>query len=107
MFKKPFSFNGRIRRLEYGISVIIFFIANLIIFITRITLDNRGIVDDSILVEYISSIPCLWFIIAQGAKRCHDLNLNGWWQFFPFQFLWMIFKDGFGGQNDYGENPKH
>ncbi|MBB5438534.1 uncharacterized membrane protein YhaH (DUF805 family) [Pedobacter sp. AK017] len=24
-----------------------------------------------------------WFILAQGTKRCHDRDSNGWWQFIP------------------------
>ena len=31
MFKRPFSFHGRIRRLEYGISIIVFWILSVFI----------------------------------------------------------------------------
>ena len=84
MFKKPFSFNGRIGRTEYGLSFLIY----LILAIMFSTLeDSSGIM----LIFYI---PMLWFFYAQGAKRCHDLDNSGWFQIIPFYFLWMLFAPG-------------
>lgn len=51
-------------------------------------------------------IVALWFYIAQGFKRCHNRGNNGFYQFAPFYFLWMIFADGDPYENDYGTNPK-
>jgi uncharacterized membrane protein YhaH (DUF805 family) len=51
-------------------------------------------------------IPLAWFMLAQGAKRCHDRGNSGWWQIIPFYGLWMLFADGEIGDNEYGENPK-
>ncbi|WP_449437398.1 DUF805 domain-containing protein [Pedobacter steynii] len=48
----------------------------------------------------------VWFMLAQGAKRCHDRNNNGWWQFIPFYGFWMLFVPGDVGDNKYGPNPK-
>jgi hypothetical protein len=54
----------------------------------------------------IAFVPMLWFIRAEGAKRCHDVGNNGWWQIIPFYIFWLLFQDGNPGENEYGENPK-
>ena len=95
MFKNPFSFNGRIRRLEYGISLIIYFTGFVII-------DSN---QDNKFIGFVI-IPLFWFLLSQGTKRCHDRNHSGWYQIIPFYFLWMIFDEGTTGSNDYGANPK-
>jgi uncharacterized membrane protein YhaH (DUF805 family) len=100
MFSNSFSFEGRIRRTEYGISFIIY----LIIF-TIVNLIIESNVEASIII--LVYIPLLWFLWAQGAKRCHDMGNSGWYQIIPFYVLWMIFADGEKGLiNKYGRNPK-
>jgi uncharacterized membrane protein YhaH (DUF805 family) len=108
MFKKPFSFEGRIRRLEYGLSAlfgtILFYVLAGIIGLGAVA---AGASEDTIIIPMlIIYIPFLWFMWAQGAKRCHDLGNSGWFQLIPFYSLWMLFKDGEYGENNYGVNPK-
>ena len=96
MFQAPFSFKGRIRRLEFGITFIIISIWNMIIRI--------GYYEEWML---FFTIPLMWFQWAQGAKRCHDRNCSGWWQLVPFYALWMLFAEGTRGPNEYGPDPKN
>tara|TARA_B110000967_G_scaffold149617_1_gene153411 strand:+ start:96 stop:752 length:657 start_codon:yes stop_codon:yes gene_type:complete len=96
MFRNPFSFKGRIRRMEYGLSFIIFYISNNIL--TALSVEEPAVA--------ILFIPSLWFTWAQGAKRCHDRGNSGWYQLIPFYGLWMLFGDGDIGENEYGSNPK-
>ncbi len=98
MFLNPFSFEGRIRRTEYGISLIIF---GFVVIFVDLLVQSRGF-----KIVGLANIPIYWFIWAQGAKRCHDLGDNGWWQIIPFYALWMIFQNGQSGTNEYGGNPK-
>jgi uncharacterized membrane protein YhaH (DUF805 family) len=98
MFSNPFSFNGRIRRTEYGISAIMF--AFVVLFLNKLV--ESGEVP-SVGLLYI---PMYWFLWAQGAKRCHDLGNNGWWQIIPFYPLWLIFQNGRKDINEYGRTPK-
>lgn len=109
MFKHPFSFNGRIRRLEYGLSVIIMYAYLIgVSFLVDFPLmeDNVQPSETSGILFLLALIPAYWFAFAQGAKRCHDRDNSGFFQLIPFYGLWMLFADGFPGQNQYGPNPK-
>ena len=99
MFKNPFSFNGRIRRLEFGISYLMYLIIYLAV--AFMVQDNPDI---SYL--FLIFIPLIWFVLAQGVKRCHDRDNSGWYVLIPFYIFWLVFADGFPGKNQYGLNPK-
>ena len=100
MFKKPFSFEGRIRRTEYGLSYLIYMSGFVLISLA-------GEISQLLLLPVgLLIIPMVWFLWAQGAKRCHDRDNSGWFQIIPFYFLWMLFADGDFGSNQYGPNPK-
>ena len=96
MFKHSFLFEGRIRRLEYILSEIIFCIASCIL---------EEFMKDGI-IPILLFIPMFWFILAQGTKRCHDLGNSGWFQLIPFYIFWMLFAKSNCGDNKYGANPK-
>jgi len=98
MFKNPFSFEGRIRRTEYGLSVIIYAVFETII--SRLGSETGG------GIILILLIPVIWLLLAQATKRCHDVGNSGWWQLIPLYGLWLVFQDGDHGPNQYGENPK-
>ena len=108
MFKNPFSFNGRIRRLEYGLSIVIYFfyavIAMIIMMFSGLMTEDGG--NKEMLIFYLICSPAIYFILAQGAKRCHDRNNPGWYLLVPLYGFWMLFADGDIVPNDYGENPK-
>lgn len=105
MFKNPFSFDGRIRRLEYGLSNVVYLLCLFVIAIVTELLgaEGSGLASFFALVIYI---PLFWFLLAQGAKRCHDRGNPGIWQIIPFYGFWMLFADGDIGDNEYGEDPK-
>jgi uncharacterized membrane protein YhaH (DUF805 family) len=115
MFKAPFSFEGRIRRTEYGLSIIIQAIALTFVqlFVVAMIVGSSSSYsspDNSnglALLFFIFWIPSLWFLWAQGAKRCHDVGNSGWWQLIPLYGLWLIFEEGQAGQNKYGDDPKN
>ena len=106
MFSAPFSFNGRIRRLEYGLSLLIYYSLSYVI---GFFLGYIGVTDGEtygLEILYISIIPLFIWLMMQGAKRCHDRGNSGWFQIIPFYGLWMLFADGEIGDNQYGSNPK-
>ena len=107
MFKSPFSSDGRIRRTEYGLSLLIYFILVSIAMYTKFVFDSQGV--ETKMTKYFFPVFYLgtsFFLIQQGCKRCHDLANAGWYQIIPFYFILMIFTEGKYGENKYGENPK-
>ncbi len=104
MFNKPFSFSGRIRRLEYGISFIIYFIWYVNI---QVMMLPYNITTGTSIFVLISFIPMVWFFWAQNCKRCHDRGNSGWYQLIPFYMFVLLFGDGDNGKNEYGDNPKN
>ena len=96
MFKKPFSFDGRIRRTEFGISFIICYIAHICLV---------GLMD---LNGYIFCIPFFFFFFAQAAKRSHDMDKSGWFTLIPlYNPFFLLFIEGTIGANKYGKDPKY
>ena len=103
LFKCPFSFKGRIRRLEYWYSIIGINAAYIIIQIYSAIQEQciEAFVFDIVLLTFYG-----WFSYAQGCKRCHDIGLSGWYQIIPLFFIVLLFKDSDFDTNKYGENPK-
>jgi uncharacterized membrane protein YhaH (DUF805 family) len=99
MFVHPFSIKGRIRRKEYVLSVVIEYVYIRLLFL----LFGGGHLST---FTFMLSIPGIWFIVAQGTKRCHDINVSGWIQVIPFYPIILIFSRGDVGANKYGDSPK-
>lgn len=109
MFKAPFSFNGRIRRLEYGLSYLIFclYLSIGLILVQLLRGSDQFNNPDRIqIIFFVMIIFGYWFLFAQGARRCHDRGNSGWYQLIPFYVFFMLFADGIPGPNKYGPNPK-
>jgi len=102
MFQKTFSFNGRIRRIEYGLSCLMYFVGLGCVSLITTSVESTLVLS----IKAVLVIPLCWYILAQGAKRCHDRSNSGWWQLIPFYVLWMLFADSQAGENGYGPNPK-
>ena len=121
MFKAPFSFDGRIRRIEYFLSGIVggivTWIAMLLGVGTFIFGASSGSAGGSVfglLIGLAALVASVWFSLAQGVKRLHDLNKSGWLillMFIPIVNaifgLYMLFADGTVGPNQYGADPKN
>jgi uncharacterized membrane protein YhaH (DUF805 family) len=98
MFAAPFSFDGRIRRLEYGFS----FIISAIVGVTSVLLyDTIGII-----LYWSIFIANYWFCLAQGCKRSHDAGMSGWCQLIPLFNVYLLFAGDDPGENEHGPNPK-
>ena len=104
MFKKPFSFNGRIRRTEYGITLVAYFLVAVTLQFTLLQPNPESGTGSPLYL--IIFLPIFWIMLAQGCKHCHDRGNSGWYQLIPFYGFWMLFADTNYGENEYGPNPK-
>ena len=114
MFKAPFSFDGRIRRIEYFLSGIVggivFSIAwalGIGTFILGAGMGSAGGSVFGLLIGLAALVASMWFSLAQGVKRLHDLDKSGWLILLMFVPIVMLFADGTVGPNQYGEDPKN
>jgi uncharacterized membrane protein YhaH (DUF805 family) len=97
MFKDILAFNGRIRRTEYGLINLMYFLCLLIV--TVISENGNDWANVLILLP-------LYLVIVAGIKRCHDRGNSGWWIIIPFYGFVLLFGDSDYGPNEYGDNPK-
>lgn len=102
MFQNVFSSAGRIRRTEFALSYVIYVGA---VFFT-ISLAVATKIDLFYLLTMLVWFVGVIFRVIQGAKRCHDIGVSGWFQFIPFFIIAMAFVDSNRGSNKYGDNPK-
>lgn len=113
LFSKIFTFKGRSSRKKY---VYKFFSIILVVIINEFVFDiyeNEVNFLSSLYVMISASLVILlclqYFPLA--VRRLHDFNVSGWWMlisFIPFGqliILWLIFKKGTPGANDYGQEP--
>jgi len=100
MFKAPFSFAGRIGRIEYLFSGVAF----LVMFAAGTGIMRAGGGADAIGVFIV--IPTIWFVLAQGCKRSHDAGWHGIIGMIPYVNLVLLFVGGDQGTNAYGPNPR-
>jgi uncharacterized membrane protein YhaH (DUF805 family) len=97
-----FSLSGRLPRLDYFISLLFAFVA----FILTILLSGSFHPKSNLqYIPVLLMLGIIFFVFVQGAKRCHDIGLSGWWQLIPFYFLYLLIKNGDFEPNKYGNRP--
>lgn len=99
--KKYADFNGRARRKEYWMFVLVYMVINIILAVL-------GMDIISIIVGLVLLIPT----ISIGTRRLHDTGRSGWWQLIYFVpliglivMIFFLVQDSHD-DNDYGVNPK-
>ena len=100
------NFDGRARRKEYWMFVLINFIISCVLGILAYVAN---------VFYYLSVIVSLALIIpsiAVGVRRLHDINKSGWMlllcliPFVNFYLIYLLFLEGDKGPNEYGADPK-
>lgn len=125
MFKAPFSFDGRIRRMEYVLSFLISSFVSGIVWMIAFASIGFGIIAGdpvsvgggsvfAVLIGIAAYVAIAWFGLAQGVKRLHDIDKSGWLILLClvpvvnfFWGLYILFADGTVGPNQFGDDPKN
>lgn len=97
---RPFSFKGRIGRVQLILSYVVGFVAW---FASFLLFDIEHSDDGVILLFLACTAVFFWFLYAQCAKRCHDLGKSGAWMFVPFWNVLLFFAEGEEQDNQYGQ----
>ena len=105
MFMTFPTWHGRIRRLEFGIVFIFYFVLYVIVRIVQDKASYEG--NDSMwwFWWFINAVLFLLFVI-QTIKRAHDMGDTGWYILIPFYILALLFVKGDKGINRFGSDPK-
>lgn len=101
-----FSAEGRIGRLRYlayvtGASLIQGFVIGIV----------TAVIGGPVLIAVVNAalyIAMIWFCIICGIKRCHDMDISGWWSvtvLIPIIALLWAFWPGSKGANRFGPPP--
>jgi len=99
--KKYADFNGRARRTQYWMFVLIYMVINIILAVLGMD-----------IISMIVGLALLVPSISIGTRRLHDTGRSGWWQLiYLVPLIGLIVMIVFLAQdshddNDYGVNPK-
>lgn len=99
-----FGFSGRINRAEYWFTMLVYFLACIVLagvgFVAGDTAIWRA-------VHFIAEIAGMVSGLAVALKRLHDLDKSPWWLLFfyvfPFVLIFIALAAGFAGSNGLGQ----
>ena len=101
------DFNGRARRREYWMYVLVYVILYCIVALVE------GFLGLSPFLTAILSLALLVPSLAVGVRRLHDVGKSGWWLLVvlvpilgSLYFLYLAVKDSQPDTNRWGTNPK-
>ena len=102
MFANLISFEGRIRRAKFAITLIVCYFVRSFLFII---FDELIILGN--LLSTITDVFLVLIFFSQSVKRLHDMDQTGWLAILPvYNPILLLFVDGTRGKNQYGEDPK-
>jgi uncharacterized membrane protein YhaH (DUF805 family) len=104
--KMLFSFDGRIGRGIYWLSIVPLFVAVQLIAIAPVLIvgfivgTESDEIPNSILIAIFAAqliwLAGQWPMLAVGSKRLHDRNKRGWWLLVWWVLPFLLFFGGFG-----------
>jgi uncharacterized membrane protein YhaH (DUF805 family) len=106
VLKNYFGFDGRARRMEYWMFILINLLVSIAIAVVEGMLGSPGV------VYGLYSLAVLIPTIAVGIRRLHDTGRSGWWLLLMIvplvNLVLLVFfcLDSEEGDNAWGPNPK-
>ena len=100
-------FEGRARRKEYWMFVLINLIVSIIIGQLDQLLGTYDPVSGTSYLGTIYNLAILLPSIAVGVRRMHDVGKSGWFLLIPIYNLILAVTEGEVGSNKYGPDPKN
>jgi len=99
VLKQYVDFNGRARRKEFWMFVLINMIISMIF-------NYIGAAINFTLLGSIYSLAVLLPNIAVAIRRMHDIGKSGWFILIPIYNIILAATAGVEGENEYGPDPK-
>ncbi|OIQ28814.1 MAG: DUF805 domain-containing protein [Bacteroidetes bacterium MedPE-SWsnd-G2] len=107
VLKNYANFNGRARRKEYWMFLLIHLITYFsLAIIQTVSILNNG---PTLLFSLLTAIYLIGIIIpsiAVAVRRMHDVGKSGWYILIPVYSLVLAVTGGDSGPNNYGKDPK-
>lgn len=102
------DFNGRARRKEYWMYILVYGIIYTVLYILGIVLAFISSTIASIVLGLLGlfSLAVLVPTIAVAVRRMHDVGKSGWFILIPIYSLILLLTEGDKGENEYGSDPK-
>jgi uncharacterized membrane protein YhaH (DUF805 family) len=119
VLKKYAVFNGRARRKEYWMFVLVNFLIALVIGLLAAIAAGFDVHSNTILGTGVNCLSSLYSLavllpsLAVSVRRLHDIGKSGWWLLVGLipliGWIWsliLMVTDSQPGVNQYGPNPK-
>lgn len=100
VLKNYANFNGRARRKEYWMFVLIYMIIYIPLSMLAVKIPAINI------LTMILSLGLIIPSIAVGVRRMHDVGKSGWFLLIPIYSFILACTNGEVGTNQYGPDPK-
>lgn len=106
VLSKYATFNGRARRTEFWMFILINFIISMSINIAEIVFMGFEEAQEAGIFSTLYSLAVFLPTLAAGVRRMHDQGKSGWFYIIPIYNIILAATKGDVGENEYGPDPK-
>jgi len=107
VFENYANFNGRARRTEYWMFILLNMIISIVLAIVDKVFGLTFGQAETGIIGLIYNVAVLVPGLAVAVRRMHDVDKSGLFVFIPFYNLYLACQEGTVGPNQYGPDPKN